>query len=115
MKKRFTSREHKLSSLVILIVILSAGMCGCKKNELGVYTLCSYEDNWKGDVCVSSIYDPYENFWTIMNSGSGCPYADPDESRRYKNQDVNIRSVLPIPGDSYKGWDEFDLVFFLRT
>lgn len=112
MKKRFILKAYKLSFMIILIVMLSAVMWGCKKNELGVYTLCSYEDGWKGNVCVSSIYDPYENFWTIMNGGTSCPYADPDESRRYKNQDVNIRSVLPIPGDSYKGWDEFDLVFF---
>lgn len=106
------AKPLELSLLSILIAAFLVGFWSCKENELGVYTLCSYEDNWKSKVCVDSAYDPYENFWTIMNCGSDPPYADPDESRRYKNEEVNIRSILPIPGDSYKGWDQFDLVFF---
>jgi len=51
----------------------------------------------------------------VMTSGSGAPYADADESRRYRNEEVNILTVLPIPGDDLKGWDEFDLVFSMAT
>lgn len=84
---------------------------GCNR-ELGVYTLCSYEDNWKGNVCISPSLDPYHDFWNIMNSGSGSPYADSDESQRFLNSEVNIKTVIPIPSDDFKSWDEFDLVFF---
>lgn len=94
----------------IVTVVLIAG---CKsERELGVYTLCNYENNWKGSVCVSSTLDPYEGFWNNMTAHPDEPFADPDESRRYKNQEVTIKTVLPIAGDNLKGWDEFDMVFF---
>jgi len=98
--------------LLILLGLIGIALSGCKERELGVYSLCMYEDFWKHSVCVGPSYDPYEEFWSIMTSGSGAPYADADESRRYRNEEVNILTVLPIPGDDLKGWDEFDLVFF---
>ena len=99
--------------LLLFLILAAIFFTGCPR-ELGVYTLCSYEDNWKGNVCLDSypVRDPYYNFWSIMTGGSGSPYADPDESVRYRNEEVNIKSVLPIPGDAIKGWDEFDMVFF---
>ncbi len=101
--------------LLLSIVFMSMLFSGCpceSERELGVYSLYSYEDSWKGYVGVSSAFDPYEDFWNVMNGGSGAPYADDEDSKRYKNEQVNILSVLPIPGDTIKGWDDFDLVFF---
>lgn len=97
--------------------LLPAGAVGfillfstCK--SVGVYTLCSYEDNWKANVCVSSTYSPDGDFWSIMTDEANSNHADADDSRSYRNQDVNILTVLPIEGDDWKGWDDFDLVFF---
>jgi hypothetical protein len=84
---------------------------GCER-ELGVYTLCSYEGNWKANVCVDAIYDPYYTFWDLMTAGTDAPYADSDDSHRLRNSEVHIQTVLPIGGDSFKGWDQYDLVFF---
>lgn len=100
--------------VLILLVWMGVAFSGCNERELGVYSLCSYEDSWKGNVCMEEypIKDPYYDFWFVMNGGSGAPYADTNKSRRYRNEEVNIKSVLPIPGDDLKGWDEFDLVFF---
>lgn len=97
--------------LIITGIVIITTACSTER-ELGVYTLCSYENGWKSNVCLSSLYDPYETFWDNMTSSTGHPYADADDSRRYKNQEVTIKTILPIPGDDLKGWDEFDLVFF---
>jgi len=91
----------------------AAFLCGCETDRaLGVYTLCSYENGWKGNVCVGPAYDPSETFWNSMTAATGAPYAEASESRRYRNSEVTIKTVLPIAGDSLKGWDNFDLVFF---
>lgn len=92
-------------------------LSGCVTNrKLGVYTLCSYENNWKGYVCLDEPLeipkDPYHSFWNAMTAGQNAPYADPIGSRRYLNSEVTIKTVLPIAGDNLKGWDEFDMVFF---
>jgi hypothetical protein len=46
-----------------------------------------------------------------MNSSSGSPYAG-SGSHRLHNNEVHIQTVIPISGDSYKSWDQYDLVFF---
>ena len=102
-------KKNLLCGLVIIFIIL---LCGCEDDELGVYTLCSYEDNWKGNVWVSASYDPYYDFWNAMTSGTDPDCADPAKSRRYRNSEVVIQSIIPVPGDSRKCWDDFDLVFF---
>ncbi len=105
-------KKTSLRTLYMLFICLLCGCTKCTERELGVYTLCSYENGWKGNVCVNSAYDPYQDFWNIMTSGSGSPYADTDNSQRFLNSEVNIQSVIPIPSDGIKSWDEFDLVFF---
>jgi hypothetical protein len=105
-------KKTSLRTLYMLFICLLCGCTKCTERELGVYTLCSYENGWKGNVCVNSAYDPYCDFWNIMTSGSGSPYADTDNSQQFLNSEVNIQSVIPIPGDGIKSWDEFDLVFF---
>jgi len=102
-------KTFKVALAIALAIALSSS---CVDRELGVYTLCSYEHSWKGSVCVDPTLDPYYDFWTTMTAGSGAPYADAGGSRRYRNSEVNMLTALPIPGDSLKGWDEFDLVFF---
>jgi hypothetical protein len=87
-------------------------MVGCYEDELGVYTLCSYEAGWKGPVCVSPAYDPYQDFWNLMTSGADPNGASLSRSRRYLNSEVTIPAIIPVPGRSQKCWDEFDLVFF---
>jgi hypothetical protein len=98
-----------LCGLVILFIILFSG---CEEDELGVYTLCSYQSYWKGNVCVSAPYDPYHDFWNIMTSGTDSDCANPATSRRYLNSEVVIQTIIPVPGDTRKCWDNFDLVFF---
>lgn len=60
-------------------------ICGCPgnwKNELGVYTLCAYESNWKGNVCVDHAHDPYYDFWDVMNCGTSSECAHSSSRRR---------------------------------
>jgi hypothetical protein len=94
---------------VVLLLIMTL-LAGCA--ELGVYTLCSYEDNWKGNVCVENVYDPYYDFWKVMTAGGYAPYASPLRSHRLRNSKVHIQTIIPISGDSHKSWDEYDMVFF---
>lgn len=97
---------------LLLLFSASAAFClttGCE-STLGVYTLCSYEDNWKGNVCVSPALDPYYDFWDAMTTVSNKHHADPDKSRRYQNSEVTLSNVIPAGGG--KSWDDFDLVFF---
>lgn len=101
-------RRVKFSLLCVLLFLLCAG---CQRS-LGVYSLSQYENGWKDTVTLPAAYDPYYDFYTAMTAGTDAPYADPVDSRRYKDSEVTIRSVLPIPGDDLKSWDEFDLVFF---
>jgi len=105
-KKGLANKPRLLFGFLGLLALLG----GCA--ELGVYTLCSYEGNWKGNVCVAEAYDPYYDFWDAMNAGSSPPYADPDRSHRLRNNEVHIQTVIPISGDGHKSWDEYDLVFF---
>jgi hypothetical protein len=98
-----------LCGLVILFIILFSG---CDEDELGVYTLCSYQSNWKGNVCLTPSDDPYHDFWDIMTSGTDPDCANPTTSRRYLNPEVVIQTIIPVPGDPRKCWDDFDLVFF---
>jgi hypothetical protein len=98
----------------ILICPLLLFIYGCPenwKNELGVYTLCAYENNWKGNICVSPAYDPYYDFWDIMNCGSSSECAHSTSKRRL-NSEVNPHTILPIPDDGWKDWNQFDFVFF---
>jgi hypothetical protein len=46
-----------------------------------------------------------------MTSGNSQEYAY-HTSRRRIDSEVNYRTVFPIPGDGWKDWDSFDLVFF---
>lgn len=110
MKHPFFDKESILKPfwLPLIFAFLVLGT-GCR--SLGVYTLCSYENGWKGNVCVSEAYDPYYDFWNVMNCDSGSECAD-SSSERKRNADVNIHAVLPIPDDGQKSWDEHDLVFF---
>lgn len=119
MDKMKNKKSNSLQDLRLLLTFVSLPVIGAlllfgctSPREIGVYTLCNYEDSWKSNVCVNSALDPGGNFWTLMTSGTGSPYADSDGSRRYQNSEVTIETVLPIAGDSKKGWDEFDLVFF---
>jgi hypothetical protein len=96
----------------LALVSASAVLSSCNERKLGVYSLCVYEGSWKESICVDPEYDPYYDFWETMTGESTWPYADADDSRRYRNSEVNMLTALPIPGDNLKGWDEFDLVFF---
>jgi hypothetical protein len=85
--------------------------------KLGAYSLYQYEKNWEGKDWKDSIYadpsdDPYEDFWNFMVAGSGAYSVDKGSSERFKNQEVTIKTVIPIPGDNLKSWDDFDMVFF---
>jgi hypothetical protein len=100
-----------LSTLFICFVDSSSGGAESKR-KLGVYSICEYEKNWKGSVSVPHAFDPYYDFWKKMTSGSGAPYADIKNSQRFRNTEVNIQTIIPIPDDGLKSWDEFDLVFF---
>lgn len=93
-----------------VVVYFVKPVAGLRK--LGVYSLEKYESSWKSPVDVPDSVDPYEGFWKEMVQGVGAYSVDAKASRRYKNQEVTIKTVLPIPGDSLKGWDEFDMVFF---
>jgi hypothetical protein len=112
-KCRFRKNNFfKAVSLCCLLVYVCL-FCGCEEDELGVYTLCSYQGGWKGNVCPTpAANDPYYDFWNIMTSGSDPDCADPGRSRRYRNAEVVIQTIIPVPGDSRKCWDNFDLVFF---
>ena len=78
----------------IVLLLLLALIVGCA--ELGVYTLCSYEDGWKGYVCVDNAYDPYYDFWDAMTAGDNTPYASPLRSHRLRNSEVHIQTIIPI-------------------
>jgi hypothetical protein len=99
-------------SICIAFICFLCSCTKCTERELGVYTLCVYENAWKDTICINPAYDPYHDFWNIMRSGSDAPYADPDRSQRFLNSEVTIHAVIPISGDGVKSWDEFDLVFF---
>ena len=105
---RYIEQFRKLTTLLFAFaaVCLTAGC----QDSLGVYALCSYENNWKPNVCVSPTVDPYYDFWAAMSSGTGKPYADPDLSHRFLNSEVTLKGVIPV--SAAKSWDNFNLVFF---
>jgi hypothetical protein len=101
--------------------------------KLGVYSLSEYEPwpkyggGWKGPVKPDPEYDPYTDtytyscndgicvafgFWGTMTHGAGAYSVDKAGSQRFLNQEVTIKSLIPIPGDKVKSWEDFDLVFF---
>lgn len=80
--------------------------------KLGVYSLWQYENGWKGNVGVDHWLDPYHDFWDFMVKGSGAYSVDKSSSARFLNQQVTIKTIIPIPGDNLKSWDDFDMVFF---
>lgn len=102
----------KKTMLSLAVLGFAFLMVGCEEDELGVYTLCSYDAGWKGNVCVSPAYDPYRDFWDLMTSGADPDGAALSRSRRYLNSEVTMPSIIPVPGRTQKCWDEFDLVFF---
>jgi hypothetical protein len=81
---RYIVQFRRLKSLFVALIAVCLA-AGCNR-YLGVYTLCSYENGWKANVCVSPTLDPYQDFWYAMNSGSGEPYADPSHSRRFLSE-----------------------------
>jgi hypothetical protein len=83
-----------------------------KLRKLGVYSLWEYENGWKNRVDVYSSLDPYYDFWDFMVNGQGGYSIDKNASARFLNQEVTIKTVIPIPGDNLKSWDDFDMVFF---
>ena len=85
-----------------------------RQHELGVYSLFDYEADWKVNVEIWELtYEsqPEGAFWDLMTSGISSEYAH-HTSRRRVNSQVNYRTIFPIPGDGWKDWDSFDLVFF---
>lgn len=84
-------------------------------HELGVYSLYQYGayngSAWKNPVTPSHSEDPAGSFWDIMTEGSRSEFAH-DTSKKRVNAQVNINTIFPIPGDGWKDWDQFDLVFF---
>jgi len=42
---------------LILLGLIGIALSGCKERELGVYSLCKYEDFWKYSVYVDPSYD----------------------------------------------------------
>jgi len=87
-----------------------------RNHELGVYSLYHYGfaadgTRWKGSVPGNVSEDPAQLFWEIMTSGASSEYAH-STSRRRVNEQVNIHTILPIVGDGWKDWDQFDMVFF---
>ncbi len=104
-------KKPLLYKYCILFILLLA-LVGCEEDEMGVYSLENYQSGWKGNVGISDTYDPGGDFWTIMTSGSDPECAALNRSRRYRNHEVVIQTIIPVPGDSRKHWDQFDLVFF---
>ena len=97
-----------------------------RQHELGVYSLTDYGEveyeggrvTWKSKIDVPPDYphyypehDPANNFWDTMTGGLTSEYAH-HTSKLRKNEQVNIRTIFSIPGDGWKDWDQFDLVFF---
>jgi len=91
-----------------------------REHELGVYSLYQYEGDWKCRVMIWEAPDreipDYEShpelaFWDLMTGGVSAEYAH-HTSRRRVNPQVNYRTIFPIPGDGWKDWDGFDMVFF---
>jgi hypothetical protein len=85
-----------------------------QQHELGVYSLFDYEADWKVNVEIWDLtYEsqPEGAFWDLMTGGISSEYAY-HTSRRRVNSEVNYRTIFPIPGDGWKDWDSFDLVFF---
>lgn len=101
-----------MSISFLSVLICSCLFCGCK--SLGVYSLCEYENNWKPSLSgYGPAHDPYYDFWDEMTSGPGGDgYARKSTSERYRDSEVTIRTILPIPGDDLKSWDGFQFVFF---
>ena len=97
--------------LFMLCILLFLASSGCEK-RLGVYSLSHYENSWKSTVTLPTAYDPYHDFYDAMLTSPSPDHADPDESERFMDSEVTIRSVLPIPDDSIKSWNDFHLVFF---
>ena len=85
------------------------------QHELGVYSLWEYgrygEKLWKDTVMPEYNEDPAGAFWNIMTSGTSSENAHITSKKRINSQ-VNHHTVFPIPGDYWKDWDMFDLVFF---
>jgi hypothetical protein len=89
-----------------------------EEHELGVYSLWEYglvpgtQINWKSTVQPKfQQQDPYNNFWSIMTTGTSSQYAH-DTSKRLLNGQINYNNVFPVWMDSTKDWDDYDLVFF---
>jgi hypothetical protein len=101
------SRRVALRLFCVLLFLWSAG-CG---SRLGVYSLSQYENNWKGPVTLPTVYDPYYDFFDAMTAGSDDPYASAS-SQRFKDSEVTIRRIIPIPDDDIRSWDDFHMVFF---
>jgi len=80
--------------------------------NLGVYSLCQYENNWKPYICLQQAFDPYYDFWNTMSGGSGAPFADTIYSQRFQNSAVTLKRAIPVTGGAEKSWDDFHLVFF---
>lgn len=82
-----------------------------REHELGAYSLFQYEGDWKPNVEIDYESQPDGAFWDLMTGGVSAEYAH-HTSRRRINSQVNHRTVFPIPGDGWKDWDSFDMVFF---
>jgi len=88
---------------------------GNRDHELGVYSLWEYGEYngelWKETIAVDDPENPAGAFWDIMTGGTSDEYAY-TTSRRRENDEVTYQTVFPIPGDGWKSWDQFDMVFF---
>jgi hypothetical protein len=85
-----------------------------RQHEIGVYSLFDYGEDWKCNVEIWELtYEsqPEGAFWDLMTGGISSEYAY-HTSRRRINSQVNYRTIFPIPGDGWKDWDSFDMVFF---
>jgi hypothetical protein len=101
-----------------------AGGGGNNKHELLVYSIEQYGflydycvggiqplDGWKHEIAMSTMRDPYDNFWDEMFtncSTSECAYYAPYSKRR-KNSEVTVNSMVSS-GNTY--WQGADMVFF---
>ena len=111
---RFVAISHwtRVSFAVIACATCFTTKSAETTRKLGVYVLSDYEDGWKGSLSLSSDENPYADFWKIMTTTSSAAAADPKQSQRFSNEQVNIETVIPIPNSGKKSWDDFDLVFF---
>jgi hypothetical protein len=118
-QENLASRWSKLTFFLVAVafVVSTTGrhpeaLAEQPERELGVYSLSSYENNWKGNVSIGKVFDPYYAFWSVMANPGYVNHCNLQHSKRYMNKEVNVRTVLVLEGDNYKSWDEFDLVFF---